>query len=119
MGIGGHHFVAAATIPHRFYDSPTVELVKAPIQGYSSTTCIGTFSDGNSVVLQFRPDNRAIDEEYCRTVHKQIGDPAPVARLLTKHEGLILVYELSRIPGVAFCELQTFANFIQALALVA
>lgn len=49
----------------------------------------------------------------------QIGDLAPLARLLTKHEGSVLVYELSRIAGVAFCELHKVPNFIRLLPTVA
>jgi hypothetical protein len=119
MGIGGHPFLAAATILHRFYDSPTIGLVETSIQGYSSTTYIATFSNGNSVVLQFHPGNRAIDKECHTTARMQIGDLAPLARLLTKHEDSVLVYELSRIAGVAFCELPKVPNFLQLLPTVA
>jgi len=119
MGIGGHPFLAAATILHRFYDSPTTGLVETSIQGYSSTTYIATFSNGNSVVLQFRPGNRAIDEEGIKTARMQIGNLAPLARLLTKHEDSVLVYELSRIAGVAFCELHKAPNFVRLLPTVA
>jgi hypothetical protein len=119
MGIGGHHFLAAATILHCFYDVPTVGLVEATTQGYSSATYIATFSNGNSIILQFRPDNRLIDEECHKIARGQIGDLAPSARLLTKHENSILVYELSRIPGFPFCELHLVLDFVGLLLTVA
>jgi len=49
----------------------------------------------------------------------QIGDLAPLTRLLTKHEDSHLVYELSRIAGVPFCELRKTPNFVQLLPTVA
>lgn len=119
MGIGGHHFLAAATILHRFYDSPTVGLVETSVQGYSSTTYIATFANGNSVVLQFRPSDRAIDVEFFKIARKQIGDFAPSTRLLTNHEDSLLVYELSRIPGISFGRLCNVPNFVQLLPTVA
>lgn len=78
-----------------FYDSPTTGLVETSIQGYSSMTCIATLSNGNSIVLQFGPSNRAIDEDLFKTAHMQIG-----------------VYELLRIAGFAFRELHKVLNFI-------
>ena len=119
MGIGGHHFLAAATILHRFYDSPTTGLMETSVQGYSSTTYIATFANGNSVVLQFRPSDRAIDLDYFKTARMQIGDLAPLTRLLTKHEDSLLVYELSRIVGVSFSELRKVPNFVRLLPTVA
>lgn len=119
MGIGGHHFLAAATVLHRFYDSPTTGLVETSMQGYSSATYIATFANRKSVVLQFRPSDRAIDEECFKTAHMQIGDLAPLARLLTKHEDSLLVYELSRIAGFSFCELPKVPNFVRLLPTVA
>ena len=83
MGIGGHHFLAAAIILHRFYDNPTTGLVETSMQGYSSTTYIATFSNRNSVILQFRPSDRAIDEEFSKTARMQIGYLALMTRLLT------------------------------------
>jgi hypothetical protein len=100
MGIGGHHFVAAATILHRFYDSPTVSLVRTPMQGYSSSTYIATFADGNSIVLQFRPQDRAIDEECIKTARKQIGDLAPRSQTVNQTRGFtprLRVVENTRI----------------------
>ena len=119
MGIGGHHFLAAATILHRFYDSPIIGLVETSVQGYSSTTYIATFLNGTSIVLQFRPSDRAIDVEYFNTARMQIGDLTPSTRLLTKHEDSLLVYELSRIAGVSFCELRKVPNFVWLLPTVA
>ena len=89
------------------------------MQGYSSTTYIATFSNGNSVILQFRQSDRAIDEEYFKTARKQISDLAPLARVLTKHEDSFLVYELSRIAGFSFCELRKVPNFVRLLPTVA
>lgn len=119
MGIGGHHFLAAATILHRFYDSPTTGLVETSVQGYSSTTYIATFANGNSVVLQFRPKDRAIDVEFFKIARMQIGDFAPSTRLLTEHEDSLLVYELSRIAGISFCRLRHAPNFVRLLPTVA
>ena len=119
MGIGGHHFLAAATILHRFYDSPTTGLVETSVQGYSSTTYIATFANGNSIVLQFRPTDRAIDVEFFKIARMQIGDFAPSTRLLTEHEDSLLVYELSRIAGISFCRLRHVPNFVRLLPTVA
>ena len=49
----------------------------------------------------------------------QIGDLAPLARLLTKHEDSHLVYELTRIAGFSFCRLPKVPNFVRLLPTVA
>ena len=48
-----------------------------------------------------------------------IGNLAPSTRLLTKHEYSVLVYELSKIAGIAFCELCKVPNFVRLLPNVA
>ena len=82
------------------------------MQGYSRTTYIATISNGNSAVLQFRP-NDLHDKEYSKTARMHIGDLAPLARLLTEHEISLLVCEISRIGRFSFCELRKVPNSVR------
>ena len=80
-------------------------LLKTSMRSFSRTTYIATFSNGNSVVLP--------DEEYFKTARMQIGDLAPLARLLTEHEGSLLVYLGSRF--VSYAKSSTYSDYLLPL----
>ncbi|KZO97317.1 hypothetical protein CALVIDRAFT_83521 [Calocera viscosa TUFC12733] len=125
----GHFFNEAVAILRKAYPDKTQHLtgvVECNVQGYSSTTYVVTFNDGDSsydVILQLRKPEHYLNISVLETARGMLGDLVPAARLLMEYEqprgGKLLAYEMSRIPGRCLAEFSAKRKYVDCLPVTA
>jgi len=125
----GHFLYEAVAILRAAYPDKAEQLtgvVECAVQGYSSTTYIVTFSEGDTssdVILQLRKPDRYLNIAALETARGMLGDLVPAARLLMEYQqptgGRLLAYEMSRIPGVSLGEFSSTSKYVDCLPVTA
>ncbi|KZT51958.1 hypothetical protein CALCODRAFT_512353 [Calocera cornea HHB12733] len=125
----GHFFHEAVDILRAAYPDKAQHLtgiVECSVQGYSSTTYIVTFTEGDcsyDVILQLRKPEHYLNISVLDTARGLLGDLVPAARLIAEYEqprgGRLLAYEMSRIPGRSLSEFSAKRKYVDCLPVTA